>query len=69
MKNFDGLTSEEKARLLELEKSVELDKTKPVIQKDFLSFVKYVWPEFIQGGHHKKINKKFNDLAEGKLNV
>ena len=32
-----------------------------------MSFVKYVWPEFIQGGHHKKINKKFNDLAEGKI--
>ena len=67
MKNFSGLTPEEKARLLDLEKSVELDKAKPIIKKDFLSFVKYVWPEFIEGSHHKKINKKFNDLAQGKI--
>ena len=67
MENFSGLTPEEKARLLDLEKSVELDKAKPIIKKDFLSFVKYVWPEFIEGSHHKKINKKFNDLAQGKI--
>mgnify|MGYP003305649163 CR=1 FL=1 len=60
MENFSGLTPEEKARLLELEKSVALDKAKPIIKKDFLSFVKYVWPEFIQGSHHKRINKKLN---------
>ena len=41
MKNFSGLTPEERARLLDLEKSVELDKAKPIIKKDFLSFVKY----------------------------
>ena len=67
MKNFSGLTPEERARLLDLEKSVELDKAKPIIRKDFLSFVKYVWPEFIEGSHHKIINKKFNDLALGKI--
>ena len=33
MKNFSGLTTEEKARLLELEKSVELDKARPIIKK------------------------------------
>ena len=35
---------------------------------DFLSFVKCVWPEFIEGAHHRHIAKKFNDLATGKLN-
>ena len=67
MKNFSGLTPEEQARLLDLEKSVELDKARPKIKKDFLSFVKYVWPEFIEGSHHKIIGKKFNDLATGKI--
>ena len=37
------------------------------IQNDFLSFVKHVWPEFIEGYHHKKIAGKFNDLAKGKI--
>mgnify|MGYP001194005999 CR=1 FL=1 len=37
-------------------------------KKDFLSFVKCVWPEFVEGAHHRHIAKKFNDLAEGKIN-
>ena len=35
---------------------------------DFMSFVKVVWPEFIEGSHHRTIAKKFNELAEGKIN-
>ena len=35
---------------------------------DFLSFVKCVWPEFVEGAHHRHIAKKFNDLANGKIN-
>ena len=36
-------------------------------QLDFMSFVKRVWPEFIEGRHHKEIANKFNDLANGKI--
>jgi len=35
---------------------------------DFMSFVKCVWPEFVEGSHHRHIAKKFNDLSEGKIN-
>ena len=34
---------------------------------DFLSFVKCVWPDFIEGSHHRHIAQKFNDLSTGKL--
>ena len=34
---------------------------------DFLSFVKCVWPEFIEGAHHRHVAQKFNDIAEGKI--
>ena len=37
-------------------------------KNDFLSFVKCVWPEFIEGAHHRHIAKKFNDLANKKIN-
>ena len=37
------------------------------IQSNFLSFVKHMWPEFIEGPHHKIVAEKFNALAEGKL--
>ena len=36
-------------------------------RNDFLSFVKCVWPDFIEGSHHRHIAKKFNKLAEGKI--
>jgi predicted phage terminase large subunit-like protein len=36
-------------------------------QNDFMTFVKRVWPEFIEGSHHKRIAEKFNLLAEGKI--
>ncbi len=66
-KKLQGLTPEEQAELLQLEESVELEKAKPNIIGNFLSFVKYVWPEFIEGSHHKIINKKFNDMANGRI--
>ena len=37
------------------------------LSKDFLSFVKGMWPQFIEGPHHKIIAKKFNDIADGKI--
>ena len=37
------------------------------IHSDFMAFVKQVWPEFIEGSHHKIVAEKFNQLAEGKL--
>ena len=35
---------------------------------DFLSFVKCVWPEFVEGSHHRHIADKFNKLASGEIN-
>jgi predicted phage terminase large subunit-like protein len=38
------------------------------IKNDFFKFVKYVWPEFIEGQHHREIADKFNKLATGEIN-
>ena len=37
-------------------------------KQDFLSFVKCVWPEFVEGSHHRHIADKFNKLATGEIN-
>ena len=34
---------------------------------DFLSFVKCMWPDFIEGSHHRHVAEKFNKLATGEL--
>ena len=36
-------------------------------KSDFLSFVKCVWPEFVEGSHHRHIAEKFNKLATGEI--
>ena len=36
-------------------------------KNDFLSFVKCVWPEFVEGPHHRHIAEKFNKLATGEI--
>lgn len=36
-------------------------------QKEFLPFVKAMWPDFISGRHHEIIAKKFEALAAGKI--
>jgi predicted phage terminase large subunit-like protein len=49
--------------------ALKLDEKKKVlkVKNDFLSFTKHMWPDFIEGKHHKIISKKFNDLASGKI--
>ena len=34
-------------------------------RNDFLTFVKRMWPQFIEGEHHKVISEKFNRVARG----
>ena len=36
--------------------------------RNFMSFVKYVWPQFIEGRHHKIYAEKLQAVADGKLN-
>ena len=48
---------------------LKLDEKKKILQvkDDFLSFAKHMWPEFIEGEHHKIIGDKFNQIAQGKI--
>ena len=34
---------------------------------DFLSFVRLMWPSFIEGYHHRKMSQTFNRVARGEL--
>lgn len=49
--------------LSEYENSIKREKA----QSDFASFVKEMWPGFIDGRHHKVMGKKFQEIADGKL--
>jgi len=64
---LNKLPSDVKKQFLKLALKLSEKKTKTKVHDDFLSFVKHVWPEFIEGAHHKKIAEKFNDIANGKI--
>ncbi len=52
-----------KKKLIQLSRKKTLNE----IQGDFLTFVKHMWPDFIEGSHHKVIAEKFNKLATGEI--
>ena len=42
-------------------------KNRSAAQGDFLTFVKEVWPAFIEGSHHQIMSDAFNRIADGSL--
>ena len=45
----------------------KLEEKREKTQGDFLTFVKTVWPEFVEGKHHKIYAEKLNRIASGEL--
>ena len=62
-----SLPEDEKAEILRLLEELNDAKGRVDAQKDFLSFVKTVWPAFIEGDHHKVMSDAFNRIADGSL--
>ena len=63
-----NLPENEAQEYADLELSTQLKNMQKLVTGDFLNFVKYMWPEFIEGKHHRDISQKFNDLSTGKIN-
>ena len=64
---LNRLPSDVKKQFLKYALKLSEKKQKTKVHDDFLTFVKHVWPEFIEGKHHKEIASKFNDIANGKI--
>ena len=63
MSNLESLDTQTLKYIL---KNALLDKQDKA-QKDFLAFVKTVWPDFIEGKHHRIYAEKLNRIANGEL--
>jgi predicted phage terminase large subunit-like protein len=71
--NFDNidiskLPADVRKELLQVDVALAEKQIKNKAKDDFMSFVKAVWPEFIEGAHHRVIAEKFNKLATGEIN-
>ena len=66
-KDFDILSEQDKAEAVALLQRYDQLEKQDDCQSDFISFIKHMWPDFIEGRHHKIIADKFNKIADGKL--
>jgi len=66
LKNLDKLPPDIKRQFALYMNKWKEKKKETDIKNDFMAFVKHVWPDFIEGRHHKDVAKKFNDIANGK---
>ena len=65
--DISKLPSDVRRNFLKLQVMYAEKKIQNKAKNDFLSFVRCVWPEFIEGAHHRHVAQKFNDLANGKI--
>ena len=65
---IDNLPSDVRAQYKRFKVMHAEKKIQRKAKDDFMSFTKAVWPEFIEGAHHRVIAQKFNDLANKKIN-
>jgi len=66
-KRLKGAGPEAKLRAAELLDQVKQAKRKEDAQQTFMGFVKYMWPAFIEGRHHKIMAEAFERIARGDL--
>jgi hypothetical protein len=67
LKKIEKLPTDVQREFLETFEKYTEKKKETKIHSDFMSFVKHMWPDFIEGKHHKIVAEKFNQIAEGKL--
>ena len=67
LKKFEKLPPDVKRELSLVMAKWKEKKKESQIRSDFMAFVKHVWPDFVEGSHHRKVAKKFNDIANGKI--
>jgi predicted phage terminase large subunit-like protein len=60
------MTEKEQQRNLQLLKEYKQQITKDRGSKQFLDFIKHVYPNYIIGDHHRKLAQLFEDIANGK---
>ena len=65
--DISKLPADVRKKFLQLQVMHAEKKIQNKAKNDFLSFVKCVWPEFVEGAHHRHIADKFNKLATGEI--
>ena len=67
LQNFEKLPADVRREFSLLMNQWENKKSTQKVQSDFMSFVKSVWPGFVEGEHHIRIGEKFEKVLSGEI--
>ena len=67
LEDLDQLPPKIRDRAKQLLSGISEEEKKEKAKNNFLDFTKHIWPEFIEGEHHKIIADKSNKLATGEI--
>ena len=67
LEDLDKLPVDVREKAIKLLNGIAEEDKKEKAQESFLNFTKHIWPEFIEGEHHKIIADKFDKLAKGEI--
>lgn len=56
-------TPDEKRRINAFVEELKRRELRERAQNDFMAFVEYIWPDFINGAHHRRMASLFQDVA------
>jgi predicted phage terminase large subunit-like protein len=65
--SFDHLNDDTIKEILMIQDRLKVMETKNKSKDSFLDYVKHVWPEFVEGEHHRLFAKKLEAVAQGKI--
>lgn len=63
---LNKLSAQEREEIFSLLDEFEQSKKKEDARSSYLKFVKYLWPDFVEGHHHRIIAEIFDDIVSGK---
>ena len=58
-------TPDERRRINTFVEELKRRELRERAQNDFMAFVEYIWPDFVNGNHHKRMARLFESVANG----
>ncbi len=65
--NLSHLSEGEMKEILMLQERLSLLETQDKAKDSFMEYIRYIWPGFIEGDHHRLIAEKLTRVAKGEL--
>ena len=67
MANLSHLSESQMKEILQLQERLELLNARDACRDSFMEYIRYIWPSFIEGDHHRLVADKLTRVAKGEL--